>query len=69
MRQQSYDGQFFVDNAVLKDGKFVPTHNRTETCQYYAFFFGVATPETYPHLFKTLRDEFGPKRALDQSVS
>ena len=62
IRKQSYDGQFFVDNAVLKDGKFVPTHNRTETCQYYAFFFGLATPETYPDLFKTLRDEFGPQR-------
>jgi alpha-L-rhamnosidase len=62
IRKQSYDGQFFVDNAVLKDGKFVPTHNRSETCQYYAFFFGVATPETYPDLFKTLLNEFGPHR-------
>ncbi len=62
IRKQSYDGQFFVDNAVLKDGKYVPTHNRSETCQYYAFFFGVATPETYPELFKTLLNEFGPRR-------
>ncbi len=62
IRQQSYDGQFFVDNAVLKDGKYVPTDNRSETCQYYAFFFGVATPETYPDLFKTLLNEFGPRR-------
>ncbi len=38
------------------------TRNRTETCQYYAFFFDVATPETYPELFKTLLNEFGPRR-------
>ncbi len=62
IRKQSYDGHFFVDNAVLQDGKYVPTHNRTETCQYYAFFFDVATPETYPELFKTLVDDFGPRR-------
>ncbi len=62
IRKQSYDGQFFVDNAELKDGKYVRTHNRTETCQYYAFFFDVATPETYPALFKTLVNEFGPRR-------
>jgi alpha-L-rhamnosidase len=62
IRQQSYDGKFFVDNAVLKDGKYVPTHNHSETCQYYAYFFGIATPETYPDLFKTLVNEFGVQR-------
>ena len=62
VREQAFDGHFFVDNAVLKDGKFVPTENRTETCQYYAFFFGVATPKSHPQLWATLRDEFGPKR-------
>lgn len=62
IRKQSYDGQFFVDNAVLKDGKYFPTHNRTETCQYYAFYFDVATPETYPKLWETLIREFGVRR-------
>jgi len=62
IRQQSYDGQFFVDNAGRQDGKLVPTHNRTETCQYYAFFFDIASPETYPQLWETLRTEFGPQR-------
>ena len=62
VREQSYNGHFFVDNAVLKDGKFAATENRTETCQYYAFFFGVASPESHPQLWATLRDEFGPKR-------
>jgi alpha-L-rhamnosidase len=62
IRQQSYDGHFFVDNAVRKDGKLIPTHNRTETCQYYAFFFDVATPQTYPQLWHTLVTDFGPTR-------
>ena len=62
IRTQSYDGEFFVDNAVLKDGKFVPSHNRTETCQYYAFYFDIATPETYPKLWGTLVEEFGVRR-------
>ncbi|MGC2399311.1 MAG: hypothetical protein WA510_06000, partial [Acidobacteriaceae bacterium] len=39
IRTQSYDGEFFVDNAVRQGAKLVPTHNRTETCQYYAFYF------------------------------
>jgi alpha-L-rhamnosidase len=62
IRQQSYDGHFFVDNAVRKDGKLIPTHNRTETCQYYAFFFDVATPQTYPQLWQTIVTDFGPAR-------
>lgn len=62
IRQQSFDGKFFVDNARRKDGKLQVTRNRSEVCQYFAFFFDVATPETYPELWKTLRDEFGPQR-------
>ncbi|NLS98274.1 MAG: hypothetical protein GXX96_39595 [Planctomycetaceae bacterium] len=62
IRRQSYDGQFFVDNALRKEGKLEVTRNRSEVCQYFAFFFNVATPETYPELWKKLRDEFGPDR-------
>lgn len=62
IRKQSYDGRFFVDNAVRKDGKLTPTNNRTETCQYYAFYFDVATPQTYPQLWQTLVRDFGPRR-------
>ncbi len=62
IRRQSYDGQFFVDNALRQGGKLVSTHNRTETCQYYAFYFDIASPETYPKLWETLRSGFGPQR-------
>ncbi len=62
IRRQSYDGQFFADNAVRQGGKLVPTHNRTETCQYYAFYFDIASPEAYPKLWETLHTVFGPQR-------
>ena len=62
IRSQSYDGEFFVDNAVRRAGKLVATRNRTETCQYYAFYFETATPETHADLWKKLSTEFGPRR-------
>jgi alpha-L-rhamnosidase len=62
IRRQSFDGEFFVDNAVRKDGKLQVTTNRTEVCQYFAFFFGVATPSSHPKLWRTLTTDFGPQR-------
>ncbi len=62
VRQQSFDGEFFVDNAVRRDGKLEVTRNRTEVCQYFAFFFDVASPTTHGELWKRLRDAFGPHR-------
>jgi alpha-L-rhamnosidase len=62
IRQQSFDGEFFVDNALRKDGKIEVTRNRSEVCQYFAFFFHVATPETHPQLWETLVGGFGPQR-------
>ncbi|MBU4459825.1 MAG: hypothetical protein KJ579_04595, partial [Verrucomicrobia bacterium] len=62
IRTQSFDGEFFVDNALRKDGKLEVTRNRTEVCQYFAFFFGVATPETHGKLWTTLATDFGPQR-------
>lgn len=63
IRLQSFDGEFFVDNAVRKeDGTLEVTRNRTEVCQYFAFFFGTATPESHPGLWNILLNEFGPHR-------
>ncbi len=62
IRKQSFDGQFFVDNAVRNDGKLSVTENRTEVCQYFAFFFNIATPESHTALWKTLCESFGPDR-------
>ena len=62
IRRQSFDGEFFVDNAVRKDGRLQVTRNRTEVCQYFAFFFDVATPQTYRELWDKLVHQFGPER-------
>ena len=62
IREQSFDGEFFVDNAVYEDGQFTVTRNRSEVCQYFAFFFDVATPQTHGALWEKLHSEFGPDR-------
>lgn len=53
---------FFCDNAYRRDGKLVLSGERTEACQYYAFFCGIATPESHPWLWQTLVNDFGPDR-------
>lgn len=63
IRKQSFDGAFFVDNAKRQpDGALKLSGERTETCQYYAFFFHTATPQTHAALWETLRADFGPDR-------
>jgi alpha-L-rhamnosidase len=63
IRQQAFDGEFFVDNAVRRDGQLHVTRNRSEVCQYYAFYFDVATPASHRQLWSRLVTEFGPPRA------
>jgi alpha-L-rhamnosidase len=62
IRTQSFDGTFFVDNAKRVNGSLQVTTNRSEVCQYFAFYFDVATPHTHSNLWHTLLNEFGPKR-------
>ncbi len=62
IRRQSFDGEFFVDSAIRNDGKLERGNQRSEACQYYAFFFDVATRESHPGLWQVLCDEFGPQR-------
>jgi alpha-L-rhamnosidase len=60
--EQSFDGTWFIDNAMREGGQLKLTENRTEVCQYYAFFCDVVTPESHTELWHRLRDEFGPDR-------
>ncbi|MEO7598656.1 MAG: hypothetical protein ABIV50_06980 [Opitutus sp.] len=62
IRRQSFDGEFFVDNALRQDGQLKVTTNRTEVCQYFAFYCGVATPKSHPRLWQRLTTDFGPQR-------
>ena len=59
-KQSMTDSGFFCDNAVRNEnGELVLSGERTEACQYYAFFTGTATPELYPELWDRLVNEFG----------
>ena len=61
--RQSFDGEYFVDNAIRnKEGKLELSGEHTEVCQYYAFLFGIASPESHSALWKRLRDEVVPGR-------
>lgn len=63
IRHKAFNGAFFLDNAVRNEqGELVNGTIATESCQYYAFFTKTATPETYPRLWKTLVEDFGPQR-------
>lgn len=70
IRRQSWTGKWFCDNSVVQpDGSLKLSGHCTETCQYYAFFFKTATPETHPELWRTLVVDFGPKRlAADKTA-
>ena len=58
----SFVGPFYCDNATRRDGKLVLSGEFTESCQNYAFFTEVATPESRPELFEILMNDFGPDR-------
>ena len=62
IREQSFTGKWFCDNAYIKENGAVLSGECTESCQYYAFFTGVATKELYPELWSTLVTDFGPAR-------
>lgn len=63
VRRQSWTGEWFCDNAVRqKDGTLKLSGKCTETCQYYAFFFGTADKASCPELWARLVNDFGPKR-------
>lgn len=63
VHEQSWDGSWFHDYAVRdKSGRLELQSDRTEVCQYYAFFFGVAAVESHPELWRKLVADFGPHR-------
>lgn len=62
IRQRSYDGQFFTDHELTGDGENRNPGDKSEVCQYYAFFTGIASKEEYPQLWERLVKDFGPDR-------
>lgn len=62
MRSFSFNGSFFIDNAIRENGSLSLSGESTEVCQYYAFFFDLATPSTHKVLWDILINKFGPQR-------
>lgn len=64
IRRQSLRNGFFCDHAVRTNGRLeVQADHQTEVCQYYAFYFDIASPQTDTLLWQTLVNDFGAKRA------
>ena len=56
---------FYCDNAVYgEDGIARLSGKCTETCQYYAFFCGMTSPEENPTLWNRMVHDFGPERIV-----
>ncbi len=62
LSQAMTESGFFCDNAYRRDGGLVLSGERTESCQYYAFFCDIVTPESHPDLWHTLVHDFGYDR-------
>jgi alpha-L-rhamnosidase len=64
VREQSYYKGFFRDHSVRqKSGELqLIEEDVSETCQYYAFFSGVTSPERDPQLWDRMVNEFGAER-------
>ena len=53
IRELSFNGSFFVDNAVRDENNHLAlTSHTTETCQYYALYFDVIRKEDNPSFFQ-----------------
>ena len=70
IRENTMVNGFFCDNALRgEDGSLTLSGECTESCQYYAFFMNIATPESHPDLWKILTEGFGPHRKTDNRYS
>ena len=70
IKNDAFDGAFFVDNGYLKeDGSIQKSKYYSETCQYYAFYFGIATKEKFSDLFDIMLNNFGPNGTRESKYS
>lgn len=65
IKEQSFRDGFFHDHAIRENGILKLSSEITEVCQYYAFFFNIATPENEKALWETLIKDFGPSRNIE----
>lgn len=56
-------GDFYCDNSLRDEcGELKLSGTITETCQYYAFFTGIADKENNENLWNIMVNKFGPER-------
>lgn len=66
VREQSRTAKgTYCDNALRKNGVLTLSGECTEACQYYAFYFGIATPETDNDLWQRLLHDCGNGRTAE----
>jgi alpha-L-rhamnosidase len=67
IRNQSFNGSFFIDNSNRdKNGVLSISNNISEVCQYYAFYFDVASPQTHPELWKKMFLDLSPLKSRSE---
>ena len=63
IEKYSFNGTYYEENLLRdENGKLYSPHHLTETCQYYAFYFGIATRDKHPDLARLMVEEYGPTR-------
>lgn len=65
INELSFNGLYYVDNAIAEDGKIIPFKEHiSETCQYYALFFGITESQEFK---ERVKKELGPK--MDEKIT
>ena len=62
--EHSWNGRYFADQSTRKNGQLVQGQISSETCQYHAFYFGIADRKHHGILWDYLRDNWGPLRGM-----
>lgn len=58
----SFNGSFFVDNAIRENGQLIIQNNVSETCQYFAAYFNILTREENPDFYERIFNGLAPNR-------
>ena len=58
--EKSFDGLLFREHSVQENGKWILPTDFTETCQYYAFFLGIAKEKEFPKTYRLAFEETTP---------
>lgn len=59
IHEMAYDGSAYRDHAIRVNGKLEPQPECSDVCQSFAFFFGIASPQTDGALWKAYCEKKG----------